>query len=84
MVPWPNPIRQSALIQYGIFEEATISLGVYDMQGRLMQNLFEGKRAVGSYAVTLEGSLFASGHYILSLQNQRGGRLTRSIQIQND
>lgn len=84
LVPWPNPIRQSALIQYSIFVEAHITLGVYDMQGRLMQTLFEGKRAVGSYAVTLEGSLFASGHYILSLQDQRGGRLTRSIQIQND
>lgn len=84
LVPWPNPIRQSALIQYGIFAEATILLGVYDMQGRLVQTLFEGNRAVGSYAVTLEGSSFASGHYILSLQDQRGGRLTRSIQIQND
>jgi hypothetical protein len=83
-VPWPNPIRQSALIQYGIFVEADISLGVYDMQGRLMHTLFEGKRAVGSYAVTLEGSFFASGHYILSLQDRRGSRVTRSIQIQND
>jgi hypothetical protein len=64
LVPWPNPIRQSALIQYSIFVEAHITLGVYDMQGRLMLTLFEGKRAVGSYAVTLEGSLFASGHYI--------------------
>lgn len=84
LVPWPNPIRQTALIQYGIFVETNILLAVYDIQGRLIQNLFEGKRAVGSYSVTLEGSYLASGHYILSLQNLRGGRITRSIQIQND
>lgn len=84
LVPWPNPIRETALIQYGIFVETDILLAVYDMQGRLMQTLFEGKRAVGSYAVSFEASLFASGHYILSLQDRRGGRLTRSIQIQRD
>jgi hypothetical protein len=84
LVPWPNPIRETALVQYGVFVESDILLAIYDMQGRLMQTLFEGKRAVGSYSVTLEGTLFASGHYILSLQDRRGGRLTRSIQIQKD
>jgi hypothetical protein len=84
LVPWPNPIRQTGLIQYGIFVETDVLVAVYDIQGRLILNLFEGKRAVGSYSVTLEGSLLASGHYILSLQNLRGGRITRSIQIQND
>lgn len=82
--PWPNPIRQSGLIQYGVFVESQILLAVYDMQGRLVQTLFEGKRAVGAYSVSLDGARFASGHYILSLQDQKGERLTRSIQIQND
>ena len=69
-------------MQYGIFEEATVTLALYDLQGRQLKLIDSGLRKVGSYSVNLDLQGYASGHYLVSLSTSRGGRMTRQLVIQ--
>jgi uncharacterized protein (DUF1501 family) len=80
--PWPNPAMDSTLLQFGIFEEAYINLALFDLQGRQLKLIDSGLRKVGSYSVRFDVNGYASGHYLVSLSTNRGGRVTRQLVIQ--
>ncbi len=80
--PWPNPAVDSTLLQFGIFEEATINLALFDLQGRQLKLIDSGLRKVGSYSIRLDVNGYAPGHYLISLSTNRGGRVTRQLVIQ--
>jgi PP-loop superfamily ATP-utilizing enzyme len=69
-------------LQYGIFEEATVSLALYDLQGRQLKLIDTGLRKVGSYSVNFDLQGYASGQYLVSLSTSRGARMTRQLVIQ--
>jgi hypothetical protein len=70
------------LLQFGIFEEAYINLALFDLQGRQLKLIDSGLRKVGSYSVRFDVNGYASGHYLISLSTNRGGRVTRQLVIQ--
>ncbi len=82
ITPWPNPASGYTLLQYGIFEEATVSLALYDLQGRQLKLIDSGLRKVGSYSVNFDLQGYASGQYLVSLSTSRGARMTRQLVIQ--
>jgi hypothetical protein len=52
---FPNPFDQSTVINYSIPEQCNISLKVFDIDGRLIKVLFDGKQRRGSYSVLWHG-----------------------------
>jgi uncharacterized protein (DUF1501 family) len=82
MVPWPNPARGTTLLQYGVFEEATISLALFDLQGRELKIIDAGLRKVGSYSARIDLQGYASGHYLISLSSNRAERITHQLVIE--
>jgi hypothetical protein len=82
MVPWPNPARGTTLLQYGVFEEATISLALFDLQGRELKIIDAGLRKVGSYSARIDLQSYASGHYLISLSSNRAERITHQLVIE--
>ncbi len=60
----PNPFRNSANINLSLPKEETFSLSLYDITGKLVQRLHQGKGT--SYTGKLEGH--ASGVYFLRLE----------------
>jgi hypothetical protein len=82
IAPWPNPASGYTLLQYGVFEEATIQLALFDLQGQQLKLIHSGLRKVGSYSVNFDIQGYASGHYLVSLTSSRGGRITRQLVIQ--
>lgn len=67
---YPNPTEGDATFEFWLGQETTISLDLYDAQGRLLQNLWQlGKRAAGSVIESLSlGDFVAAGAYFLSLK----------------
>ena len=53
---------------------------VYDMMGRIVQQLAEGNYNAGTHRVTLDASNMASGVYIYSLRTDAGIQ-TRSMTL---
>ena len=64
---YPNPFNPSATIRYALPEAADVRLVVYDVVGREVARLVEGKRAAGYHRVRFDGSRLASGLYLYRL-----------------
>ncbi|MBK8655774.1 MAG: T9SS type A sorting domain-containing protein [Haliscomenobacter sp.] len=46
---WPNPVSETLAIRYRVPESGLVRLGIYDVQGRLVQTLVQTQQAAGSY-----------------------------------
>lgn len=76
----PNPFVVSTVIPYSVTEAGMVRLGLYDLQGRQVRELFSGPRDVGSYTATLEARGLAAGAYYYKLQTASGLE-TRKLQL---
>jgi len=65
---YPNPFNPVTHIQFTIREKSTVTLNVYNIQGRLVQNLAGGEYPPGSYQVLFNGSKLPSGIYFYQLE----------------
>jgi hypothetical protein len=65
---YPNPFNQRTVISYSLPEAATVTLQVYDMQGREISTLVQNERkAAGNHKIFFEAANLASGIYIYKL-----------------
>ena len=66
---YPNPFNPTTVIRYAIPDGAHVTLVVYDLLGRDVARLVDGIKPAGTYAVTFDGSLVASGVYYYVLRS---------------
>ncbi len=64
---YPNPFNPSTVIQYDLPKASNVTLKVYDVLGREVATLVDGKQAAGSYHVTFNMDKYASGIYFVRL-----------------
>jgi len=70
---YPNPFNSSTTLKYHLPETGDVRLSVFDLSGRLVEELFSGRQSAGDYHYLWSGRNRPSGIYFLSLQsgNQR-------------
>ena len=66
---YPNPFNPSTTIRFFLKNDAESSLNIYDTNGRLILNLFEGFQSAGSKSFSWNGT------------NQSGQKVTTGIYI---
>ncbi len=66
---YPNPSTEDVTIDYSLCESGHSSLRVFDLNGQLRAELFNGLRERGNYSVHLDTSVFPSAEYILVLES---------------
>ena len=64
---YPNPFNPTTNIKYSITKESQVTLKVFDILGRDVENLVNQKQAAGSYEVNFDASKLASGVYFYRL-----------------
>ena len=64
---YPNPFNPVTMLSYDVPFEMDISLGVYDLRGRLVDELVNKSCDRGRYEVTWNAEKNASGVYIVKL-----------------
>jgi hypothetical protein len=63
---YPNPFNGRITIQYTVEKEESITkFEIYDLQGRLVQSLFDQKKARGVYNETFEVGNLPSQVYVI-------------------
>jgi flagellar hook assembly protein FlgD len=77
---FPNPFNPSTIITFGLEAEGSVSLRVYDVSGRLVRVIVEGKRSARHYREAWDGKdengvAVASGVYFYRLT---GGNYTHT------
>jgi hypothetical protein len=65
---YPNPFNPSTTISYTLKSSGTINLRVYDVTGRLVKELVNGRKNAGKHVVSFDAGNLASGIYIYRLQ----------------
>ncbi len=68
---FPNPFNPSTTIRFGLSEQSNVSLKIYDILGREVAIILDNEaKAAGSYDVTFDASVLASGTYIYKLTSK--------------
>ncbi|PSQ84201.1 MAG: DNA-binding protein, partial [Bacteroidetes bacterium QS_7_67_15] len=80
---YPNPFRDEVTLEYALPEEKKVRVAVYDLLGRRVRTLADGRREAGSHTITWEGRSdggepLASGVYFVRM---RAGDVTRSAKL---
>jgi hypothetical protein len=60
---YPNPFNPSTYIRYQVRSEGWITIRVYDLPGRLVEDLVNENQRPGEYTVTWNAGNFPSGVY---------------------
>jgi hypothetical protein len=61
---FPNPVRDAATFRFAVEEETNIELSLYDLNGRLIKNLYTGHKTPGVYFQTVYTSDLNEGIYV--------------------
>lgn len=64
---YPNPFNPVTTISYSIPAESQVSLVIYDIMGRQVSELVNGKQSAGSYNIQFDAYSVASGTYFYKL-----------------
>lgn len=64
---YPNPFNPSTTIEFKIPESGFVTLKIYDILGREVKTLVNEEKTPGSYKVSFNASIFASGVYFYRL-----------------
>ena len=64
----PNPVSTTTSITYGLEEEASVTVEVYDITGRHMRTLVDERQRDGFHRVRFNAKNLASGTYVYRVQ----------------
>lgn len=70
---YPNPFNPNTYIAYRLSEDEAVRITVFDMMGRVVRTLHEGRQSAGSYQVYWNGTdeagrRVSSGMYLIRMQ----------------
>lgn len=64
---YPNPFNPSTEIRFDLHQQATVSLVVTDLAGRIVAHLADESLSVGTYRYTFDATTLSSGLYLYRL-----------------
>ncbi|HEY0029549.1 MAG TPA: T9SS type A sorting domain-containing protein [Bacteroidia bacterium] len=79
----PNPAQGSTTVKYDLAKASSVSIVFYDLTGKKVKEINEGKMAAGSYNLSVNVSDLANGSYFYSLKTSEGVSLTKKMVVNN-
>jgi hypothetical protein len=76
----PNPVRGTSRIDFALPVRSRVTLGVYDVQGRLAAILADGELSAGRHALSLDAARLQTGLYFMRLRAP-GAELERRVVV---
>lgn len=78
---YPNPFNPSTRIEFSLPTSGWVQIGVFDLSGRLVEMLHQGRMEAGDHAVVFSAEGLPSGVYIYRMETPSGA-LTREMVLQ--
>ena len=66
---FPNPFNPSTVISYDIYKKSDVNISVFNLNGQLVSELYNGNQDVGNYQVNFDGEGLSSGMYFIKINN---------------
>ena len=68
---YPNPVYDNTVnLDYTVRENGTINIGIYNLTGRLIKNVFSAWQPVGQYSLKVDISTLPTGQYHIILNEE--------------
>ena len=64
---YPNPFSSFSTIKYELNQSQTVSIGLYDLSGKLLQQIDNGLKNKGINSTKIDGALLPAGVYLIRL-----------------
>jgi len=80
LTSYPNPMGRQGTVEYALPEAQEVTLKVYDVLGRQVATLAQGRKKAGRHTARLETSRLSSGVYFGRLRSE-GKTMTQKITI---
>ncbi len=77
---YPNPFNSTARIEFGLPEESEVRIEVFDISGRSISTLIDGRKTAGIHDVEWNGENTASGLYLIRMKTD-GFRSVRKVMM---
>ena len=65
--PYPNPFNPVIAIEYSLSYTSKIKLTIYDLLGKQVEILYNGKQHFGNYTISWDASNYSSGVYFIKM-----------------
>jgi len=65
---YPNPFNSSTAISYGLPEKSDMSIQIFDISGRLVKTLVNGKVEAGYHTMIWDASTVSTGVYLVKME----------------
>jgi hypothetical protein len=78
LTAYPNPFNPSTTIGFYVQNPAQIEIAVYDVQGRLVKQLTNGRFTRGKHEIMFEADALPSGAYFAQLKTSNS-QFTRKL-----
>ncbi len=76
---YPNPFNPSTTIAFSLAKEEFVTLKVYDVLGKEVETLVEGKQSAGTHFLLFDASELSSGIYFYSIRGERFNSLKKMM-----
>ena len=76
----PNPSRRNTVLSYALPTASNVSIKLYSVDGRLVENVYSGRRDAGVYTANVDARQLANGTYFVMLETA-GEKITRSLVV---
>ncbi|HET9950644.1 MAG TPA: M43 family zinc metalloprotease [Candidatus Eisenbacteria bacterium] len=77
----PNPFNPRTKIEFGLSREEKVTLRIFDVRGRLVATLVDGRLPAGNHSVDFDGGKLASGVYMMRLQHGDGTEVVKRMTL---
>jgi len=76
---YPNPFNSSTTITFGLSKLAPTRIGIYGLDGRLIDEMDLGKMEAGEHTAVWNAQELPGGMYIIKLDTDEGARTLKAI-----
>ena len=64
---YPNPFNPVTMLTYDVPSDMNVSMGIYDVRGRLVDELVNDMREQGRYEIIWNADQYSSGVYMVKM-----------------
>ena len=69
---FPNPFLDNTTLSYTLKNKGMVEIALYDMNGKVVENVFKGQQVAGNHEFSINGSNYSSGMYFLNIAGGEG------------
>jgi len=78
---YPNPFNSTTLIAFDIPEVSTVSITIYDLNGREIRNLVDSRLDVGKYTAVWDAGTVTNGVYIVWMKSNNFTAVRKALLV---